>query len=368
MKRFYAVLFTTLVFTGLANANEPVTPSTPAEKAPAAAHNARAWQKENDLIVGHIRNTRLAAMKNTSASIMAFFHDSVLTEGGFSPVWHGEYFPAVNGGPQVHFGIRCLFNNDDNTSSDNDLTIFANDLGPLVGHLTVNNNDYTTLRGYAGNHGGARFEFDVENGLHVKAWLVTSDSSALPYIPVTRKEYLDQARKELDGLKDVAIANNRGKDHIRSAAEQEAEKQAMLQQLRNTYSGAELEARIKVYLHNYMKDEDLLIQTIARDVAGFNRTIRMMDSIERNSTAQQMAQPAVVSVAAADFHGFEDGQAGSSMLVRMNTAFFTGGDDAAKCLLVCWRYNPEQALAGNIDRQLAENFNGGSLGSLLAAR
>ena len=364
MKRFYAVLFTMFVLAGLANANEPVTGSTPADKAP--NHTAaRAWQKDNDLVAGHIRNNRLTAMKSTSANIMNFFHDSVLNEGGFSPVWHGEYFSSVNGGPQVHFGIRCLFNHEDNTASDNDLTIFANDLAPLLGHLTVNNADYTTLRGYVGNNGGARFEFNLDNGLQVKAWLVTADSSALPYTVVTRKEYLEQARQELDGLKDVAVENNRGKIHIRSAAEQEAEKQAMLQRLRETYSGAELAARTKVYLHNYIKDEDLLIQTIARDVAGYNRTIRMIDSIERNSTPQQLAQGAVVSVEAVDFHGFEDGQAGSSLLVRMNPSYYTNTEDV-KSLLVCFRYNPDQAQAGAIDRQLAGNFNGGSLQSLIA--
>ncbi|HVS97972.1 MAG TPA: hypothetical protein VHE54_15865 [Puia sp.] len=363
MKRFYAVLFTMFALAGVANANEPVTPATPADKAP--AHNTRVWQKDNDLVAGHIRNYRLAAMKNTSASIMAFFHDSVLTEGAFSPVWHGEYFPAINGGPQVHFGIRCLFNNDDNSASDNDLTIFGNDLAPLAGHLSVGQTEYTTLRGYTGNKGGARFEFNLDNGLHVKAWLVTADSTALPYTPVTRKEYLDQARQQLEDLKDVAVANARGKVRVRSAAEQEAEKQAMLQRLRETYSGVELEARIKVYLHNYMKDEDLIIQTIARDVAGYNHTIRMIDSIERNSTPQQLAQGAVVSVDAVDFHGFEDGQAGSSLLVRINPSYFTSTEDV-KSLLVCFRYNPDDAHAGAIDRQLAENFNGGSLQSLIA--
>ena len=359
MKRFYAVFASTLLFTGLANANEPVNP---ANKAP--SHTARHWQKDNDLIIGHIRGNRLAAMKNTSANIVAFLHESVLTDASLN--WHGEYFPAVNGGPQVHFGVRCIFNNEDNTTSDNDLTVFANDLSPLIAHLTVNGTDYTTLKGFTGAQGGSRFEFDVENGLHVKAWLIASDSTTLPYIPVSRKEYLDQARTELEALKEVVVADTRGKIHVRSAEEQEAEKQAMLQQLKETYSGIELQARIRVYLHNYLKDEDLITQTIARNVAGYNCTIRLIDSIQHNSTPAQLAQPAVVSVNAADFNGFEDGQDNASLLVRMNPAYFTGNDDAPRCLLVCFRYNPAQSQAAGIDRQLAENFNRGSLQALLA--
>lgn len=402
MKRFYAVIFVTLAFAGFVHAGEPTpapaskapAPNAPASadapasanaaasapNAPASAPNApasanasapktsnvREWQKEDDRILGHIRAAKLAAMKNTSTSIVALFHDSILTEG-VNPIWHGEYFPAVNGGPQVHFGIRCLFNNDDNTTSDNDLTVFANDISPLVGNLTVNGNNYSTVKTATTDRGKQYFEFDLENNLHVKAWLITADSAALPYMPVTRREYLDEARKELESLKDVVIADVRGKIHVRTAAEQEAEKQQMLEQLKVNYSGAELEARTRVYLHNYMKDEDLVIQTIARNVAGYNTTIRLIDSLLRNSTPVQLSQPAIVSEKAEDFRGFEDGKANTTTLVRLNPAYFTGGDEQApKCLLICWRYNPADALSSGIDHQLDANFAGQSFEGLLA--
>ena len=387
MKRFYAVIFSTFTFAGLVHANGPVagTPilasassssaapalasAASAAPAPASApksNNAREWQKEDDRILGHIRAAKLTAMKNTSTSIMSLFHDSILTEG-VNPVWHGEYFPAVNGGPQVHFGVRCAFNNDDNTTTDNDLTVFANDISPLLGNLTVNGNTYTTVKAATMVRGNQCFEFDMENNLHVKAWLVTADSAALPYTFVTRKEYLDEARKELDGLKDVTVGDDRGKIHVRTAAEQEAEKQQMLEQLKANYSGAELEARTRVYLHNYIKDEDLVIQTIARDVAGYNSSIRLIDSLLRNSTASQLAQPAVVSVTAENFRGFEDGKSNTTTLVRMNPAYFTGGNEQApKCLLICWRYNPADAVATGIDNQLNANFAGQSFQALLS--
>jgi hypothetical protein len=361
MKRFYAVILATFFFTGLVHANGPVN-ENPAPK----TSNVREWQKEEDRILGHIRATRLAAMKNTTSSIMSLFHDSILTQG-VNPVWHGEYFSAAKDGPQVHFGVRCAFNNEDNTTSDNDLTVFANDLSPLLGNLSVNGNNYTTVKAGTTVRGNQYFEFDMAGDLHVKAWLVTADSAALPYTPVTRKEYLDQARKELEGLKDVVIADVRGKIPVRTATEQEAEKQQMLEQLKNNYSGAELEARTRVYLHNYMKDEDLVIQTIARNVAGYNTTIRLIDNLLRNSTALLLAQPAVVSVTAENFQGFEDGKAGATTLVRMNSAYFTGGDEQTpKCLLICWRYNPADAHSAGIDSQLNANFDGQSFQALLA--
>ena len=359
MSRLYAVIIATSFFTSPASANEPTNTSAPAPV-------ARQWQKNADLVMGHIRNASLVRMQHTTADIISCFRASVLTEGEFNPVWHGEYFPAVNGGPQVRFGVRCIFyNNEDSVQdSNNDLTVFANDISPLLGHLRLNFTDYTTVK-TAGDQG--YYEFDMENGLRVKAWLITADSSSSPYVAVSRKEYLEEAKKELDGLKDVVISDDRGRIHVRTAAEQDAEKQQMLQQLRHNYSGAELETRTRIYLHSYMKDADLLIQTIARDVADYNKTIRTIDSLLSKSTAQDLAKAAVVSVDAAHFHGFEDGHANTTTLVRMNPNYFTrNADQAPKCLLVCWRYNPSETLATGIDRQLSEHFNGQQLQALLA--
>lgn len=367
MKRFYAVLFTTLSFAGFVHANGPLFVHVGGHEIPASkVSNDSEWQKEEDHVNGHIRASKLAAMKSISSGIITVFQDSILTEG-VNPVWHGEYFPAVNGGPQVHFGVRCVFNNDDNTASDNDLTVFANDISPLLGNLAVNGNNYTTVKAGTTVKGSPRFEFDVEHNLHVKAWLVVADGAAMPYIPVTRKEYLEQAHQELINLRAAADANVRATIPVRSAAVQDAEKQQMLQQLHNNYSGAELEARTRVYLRSYVRDEDLVAKTIARDIAGYNGTLALVDNLLHTSSAHLLAQPAIVSVTADNFDGFEDGKPNTTMLVRLNPAYFTGGDaQAPKCLLICWRYNPADALSTGIDNQLAANFAGQSFQNLLA--
>lgn len=379
MKRFYAVILAILASATFVYANGPIRANGLASTTPAPANvpaagtttsasapTAREWQKEDDRILGHIRANKLAAMKNTAAGIMGLFHDSILTKD-VNPVWHGEYFSAVNGGPQVHFGVRCLFNNEDNTATDNDLTVFANDISPLLGTLTVNGNGYTTVKAFTTVRGNQYFEFDMENSLHVKAWLITADSAALPYTPVTRREYLDEARKEVEGLKEAAIADVHSKVHVRSAAEQDAEKQQMLDQLKANYSGAELEGRTRVYLHSFISDEDYLKEAIAHDAGGYIRTLVIIDSLLLNSTPQQLSQPAVVSVAAAQFQGFEDGAANTTTLVRLNPAYFTSGDEQApKCLLICWRYNPADHLSAGIDNQLSQNFSVGSFKALLS--
>jgi len=101
------------------NSNGPlVCPLGPAPAAP--------WHKQADQVFGHIRGSLLAKLKNTSEGIVSLFHDSVLTEGTFNPVWHGEYFSAGKGAPQLRFGVSCAFHNGDGDPNlAGDLTIWA---------------------------------------------------------------------------------------------------------------------------------------------------------------------------------------------------------------------------------------------------
>lgn len=355
-------------------------PGNPSESlgCPLTAAPAAPWPKEADQVFGHIRGSRLAKMKNTSADIISLFQDSILTDGGVNPVWHGEYFSAGNGAPQMRFGISCVFHNGDaNATPYNDLTIFANDIGPLIGRLTVNGQEFITLKGFTAGQGHPAFEFDMPadsanagssaETVHVKAWLVTADSSVLPYIPVTRREYLEAARQELGSRKEAIIADIHRRISIRPVVEQEAGKQQMLDQLRGTYSGIELRTRIKIYLGNYKTDEEYMAQNIAAGTEDLNRTLALIAKLLTGSTAKQLAQPAIVSVACSDFHGFEDGAPNSTVLVRLRGSYYTGDTDqpSIKSLLICWRYHPADRMAAGIDHQLAGSFNEGPFRSLL---
>lgn len=343
---------------------------------PVNASATHPWQKEEDRVFGHIRNSRLTRMKHISAGIISLFQDSILTDDALHPIWHGEYFPAASDGPQVRFGVNCVFHNgQDPTASRSDLTVFANDISPLLGRYTVNGHAFITLKAMTGNANQPYFEFDLPaaNGadgadrvaemtatetVHVKAWLVTADSTQLPFIPVTRREYLEEARQELEGRKAVIIAATKENIVIRPAVEQEAERQQALQQLRDTYTGADLQTRTRIYLSNYRKDEDYMTQTIAARTAGLDHTIGLIDSLLRNSTSQQLSLPANVSADAVDFQGFEDGRANSSVLIRLRPSFYSGadpGDQPLKSVLICWRYDPSDPASAGIDRQLANN-------------
>ncbi|HEV9037573.1 MAG TPA: hypothetical protein VGQ51_13155 [Puia sp.] len=339
------------------NSNEPqVCPLGPAPAAP--------WKKEADQVFGHIGRSLLAKLKGSSEGIISVFHDSILTQGTFDPIWHGEYFSAGNGAPQMRFGVSCIFHNDDvNPNDPCDLTIFANDISPLTGSLTVNGQAFVTLKGFTGSSPAFEFDMPAHGGnsaadtetVHVKAWLVAADSSMLPYIPVTRKEYLSLAQQELENRKEMLIADIKSRINIRSATQQETGKQQALDQLRKTYSGADLQTRTRIFLSSYKTDEEYMKQHITAATEELDRTLALIGKLLTGSTPQQLAQPAVVSVAAVEFRGFEDGRPGSTVLVRLRGDYYNADADqlTIKSLLICWRYHPADRMAAGIDQQLA---------------
>src|SRR5450432_1843907 len=110
MKHFYALVFPILVFCGSGSAQ--FLASDGMGPAPLTSESAPVpeWQKDQDQVTGHISNSKLARMRGISKAIMSYFHDSCITEGGFSPQWHGEYFSDNRGsGKDMKFSIQCNF-------------------------------------------------------------------------------------------------------------------------------------------------------------------------------------------------------------------------------------------------------------------
>ena len=197
-------------------------------------------------------------------------------------------------------------------------------------------------------------------------WLITAANGRVPFIPVSRKEYLVQAKAELTAMVKSIEAGWKLKVPVRPAAAQEAERKAVVDQLKTMYTGADLDIRVRIYLRSYKTDEQFLQQNIAIETAGFRATIRVMDSLAAHLKASELAKPAVVSVAAADFRGFEDGQT-NYMLIRMNAAYFNNGlsDEKPQLFLVTWHYDGANASAVELDRQLTEKMDGQGLREML---
>lgn len=318
---------------------------------------ARQWVKEADQVKGSISKSQLAKMKTVTNALVAFLQESCFSNDSYSPLWHGEYFSTPgNAGPQTSFGVDCRFAPDQKA----ELTITANDIAPLLGHLEIGGHHFLTMDMTASvKNGGLYFEQDgTEEGgsTKVRRWLITTGNDQLPYTPVTRKEYLQEARAEVTAIKNSIVADWKQRTPVRSAAIQEAEKKATIDQLNAQYSGVELQVRVRQFLHNYKTDEQYLQENTDKQTAGLDASLHLMEDLLAHSTPAELAQPAMVSVPAADFSGFEDGRT-DRMLVRVNPT--------PQVFLVEWRYDTSDAGAAEMDRQLMEKFDGAALKTLL---
>jgi hypothetical protein len=310
-------------------------------------HTPREWVKEKDQINGRISHSKLIKMQGITDAMVTFLHDSCFSDVDFSPIWHGEY-------SQGKFGIQCR--TEDNNSQ---FTIMANDLSPLLRYLTVNGKEVAGIRPVAGVQDDCRyFEYENEDHTRTITWLVTSKREQLPYIGITRKEYLQEARAELTEIKNALIARIKFKTPLRPAAVQEAEKKAAMDELNHHYSGADLQVRMRLFVKDYQSDEAYLQSSIDKATAEVNRTLRLMDSLASRSTAAELGKPAMVSVEAIDFQGFEDDGTDRNMLVRMNPAYFDANlsSGQAQLFLVSWSHDPSMPSAVSIDHQIRENI------------
>ena len=311
------------------------------------------WKKQQDRVNGRISRTTLDKMKVTTETLAGFFQDSTFTIGQFNPSWHGEYFPEGSGTASLtRFAFSCSFYNREATRSTADLLIMANDISPMLHSVRINGHDFMGLK--------------PAISATTKFWLVCTDNTRLPYTPITRKEYLREASAELAAAKTRLINRIKEQSPIRKTAIQEAEKNSAINEINITYSGAERELRIRLFLKNYISDEDYLKASIEKHTGGLDSTIHLMDSL-LHKPAADLNRPAFITGEAADFRGFDESDTNATMLVRLNTAFANPNLSSEKpqFFLVCWKYNPDDAKAAELDSQFTQQFDAGRLRNFL---
>lgn len=331
---------------------------------PTPAKLAVQWQKEKDLVSGRIGKGQLTKMKAGTDALVRFLQDSCLAGTFLQPLCRGEYF-AEKGTSNLNlkFGNANLY-------------ILVNDFSPLFGHLTANHQDYLVMTPVQANRNGCMYfepggrtaPANTDNSSsNTRCWLVTARPEELPYIPITRKKYLQQVQADLYATKAQVVAALKVKYPIRPADEQEAEKKKGLESLSALYSGMDLQTRTKVYLNNYKSDEDYRKGAIEKETTELDSTLHLVDRMLQHLCASTLAAAAIVTPADKSFEGFADGEPGAVMLVRPNTSFIdpVASATAPRFFLLTWTYDPSDKDAQEIDRQIAENMDTHSLKAML---
>jgi hypothetical protein len=360
------------------------------------------WKKEHDQVNGRIDHTLLKAMTTVTDSIVALLKDSCLSRGTYLPDWHGLYFAAdkQDSASRMTFGFECHFlvhapsepvGTSMNAESSARIRVMANYVELLFADtLLVNGKVFRTMKATATNRNGFTFfQFPAagtgtaavdsttstdaaasptdQRNLSSKAWLITADPEKLPYIPVSRKEYLEVASLEVKAEREKLIATVKERAPVRSAEKQKAEKEAAINDINQSYSGVEAQLRIRSFTRSYKTDEDYQKDQIDKETAEVDAKLRLLDSLLTRGSAVELKKPAIVTVSAMNFEAFEDSLPGRKILYQVNPVYFDPSSTGAKaqCFLFCYDYDPSEPIARDIDNTLNEKFDFKKLQALL---
>jgi hypothetical protein len=189
----------------------------------------------------------------------------------------------------------------------------------------------------------------------------------LPYIPVTRKQYLEFCLKYLDEYWDEMIKGMNIMP-VRSLEEQEVQKKKSLDKIENDYKNnpKQRDAIRKNFLDTYKTDQQKRDETIQKMVNNKKRIMkRYEDEMEKTKTANLMDSPAIILEVASIHEGvpiFTTEEENGGMLYTHNPAYIRKNlpKSVAQFMVVRWTwsdYLPVGGAAGMYYRKLLEeNF------------
>jgi len=118
----------------------------------------------------------------------------------------------------------------------------------------------------------------------------------LPYIPVTRKQYLDHSIKHLTEIQDSLI-NDFRRIPVRTLEEQEAEKKRTLEKYEKAYEKdpKRLKSATDYYLSGYQTDQQRRDERVNKQIKQKNEVLkRYLDELEKTTREGLLDNPAIV--------------------------------------------------------------------------
>lgn len=299
-----------------------------------------------------------------------------------TPAWCGAYYSNKgNVFPLYKYEMRAGFytgpigNLNEEPGKEARFAITANDLSVLQQGFELNGNSYLSIRPLKALYQGIlcttftneKEEGDAEApGRLTRAWLV-SYADQLPYTPISRREYLETAKKEIVSDKDRLKEDLKQRIPVKTAGEEEAAKKREIQEIENMYTGAMRDNRVRMYLSSYKPDSVYFKEKFTALSAPLDADSLLLDSMLTKSSPDELALPAYVSVQAHLFRNFEDSIPGSRMLAKWNMNYFDKNISLARpqFMVISWTYDPADLPAARIDRQLREKLEFCDLAALL---
>jgi hypothetical protein len=325
------------------------------------------WQKQADYTTARLPGKLSTEMKKIVGGLASWAQQSSVDSLGCIPVWCGAYFSnKSNTFPLLRYEMRSGFyvgaagELSAEPGKESRLVITANDLSVLQQTFSINGNDYLSLPAMQQLYDGVLYNeltAEKEEGAEprqMRTWLI-SFAGSLPYSLLSRREYLAAAKKEIAADKQRMKEDLQQRIPVKTALQEEAEQKREIESIGSMYSGATRDSRVRSYLASYKADSVYFKEMFSDQSAGLDADSLLLDNLLTKSPAEYLEKPAIVSVPAHDFRGFEDAKPGSRVLAKWDMSYFDKNLSLARpqFMVVSWQYDPADATAAGLDKLIS---------------
>lgn len=326
-----------------------------------------AWQKQEDYMESRLPGKLGTEMKKIVGSLASWAQRSGVDTLGCIPAWCGAYFTnKANAFPLFKYEMRSAFFTGEISALNagpgkaSSLVITANDLAALQQTFSINGNDYLSLPAMQQAYDGVQYaewtaeKEEASEARRTRTWVI-SYAGRMPYSILSRKEYLEEAKKEITADKQRLKEDLQQRIPVKTAQQEEAEQKREIESIGAMYSGATRDSRVRSYLASYKPDSVYFKEVFDGQSASLDADSLLLDSMLTRSSSDYLERPAIVSVPAHDFRNFEDGKPGSRMLAKWNMSYFDKNLSLARpqFLAVSWQYDPAVPAAVNLDKVIS---------------
>lgn len=168
----------------------------------------------------------------------------------------------------------------------------------------------------------------------------------LPYIPVTRKQYLDRCIEYTTRLHNRMIEGLR-QIPVRSAEEQEKEKKAKLDKFQKQFANdpKKLKANVDFYLSQYKTDQQLRDERVSKVIETRDRELRVFtDELEETTREGLLNSPAIVNAMYYTVPAvFENDPQKGNMLIIENPVYIRRNlpGYVPQFMVLMWKWSPD---------------------------
>ncbi|HVU56172.1 MAG TPA: hypothetical protein VHD83_14000 [Puia sp.] len=326
------------------------------------------WQKQEDYMASRVSGKLATEMKRTVGGLASWAQRSGVDSLGCTPAWCGAYFSnKVNAFPLFKYEMRAGFYTgkpgvlNADAGKESRLVITANDLSVLQQTFTLDGNEYLSLPSLTQQYDGIQYgewKEDPVDARQTKVFLITY-AGRLPFTILSRKQYLEEAKKEIAADKLRLKEDLQQRIPVKTAEQEEAARKKEIEAIESMYSGATRDSRVRSYLASYKPDSVYFKEVFASQSASLDADSVLLDSILVKSAPGYLQKPAFVSVPAHAFREFEDGRPGSRMLAKWDLSYFDKNLSLTRpqFMVVSWQYDPADAVAVSLDKQLQSKLD-----------